>query len=92
MSPWLSSEEWSSLEAYLELTVQDRQRNNDVFYEVAESFAIPIVTAARDTPSARATAAFVIPPSTIAAHRAQRSGPLSRLSTGSSASRCGSRG
>ncbi|MFH1464659.1 MAG: hypothetical protein ABIO70_09755 [Pseudomonadota bacterium] len=39
----------------------------------------PIVTAARDTPSALATSAFVIPPSTMAAHRAHRSGPVSRL-------------
>ncbi len=39
----------------------------------------PIVTAARDTPSTRATSAFVIPDATISAHRAHRSGPVSRL-------------
>lgn len=43
----------------------------------AASFRNPCVTAARLTPSARATCAFVIPPATIAVHRAQRSGPVS---------------
>ena len=33
------------------------------------SLPIPIVTAARLTPSARATSAFIIPPATIAAER-----------------------
>lgn len=42
----------------------------------------PFVTAARLTPSVRATSAFVIPPATIAAHRAQRSGPGWRFGSG----------
>ncbi len=46
---------------------------------VRERFFRPIVTAARLTPSPLATSAFVIPDSTISAHRAHRSGPVSRL-------------
>lgn len=52
----------------------------------------PIVTAARDTPSARATSAFVIPSSTIPAHRAHRSGPVSTLGPSTARSRRPSRG
>ncbi len=33
MSPWLSPEEWSILEAFLDLKVQDRQRSNGAFWE-----------------------------------------------------------
>ncbi len=56
------------------------------------SLRSPIVTAARDTPSRRATSALVIPPSTIAAHRAHRSGPVSRRGAAGAASRWLSRG
>jgi dsRNA-specific ribonuclease len=33
MSPWLSPEEWATLEAFLDLTVQDRERSNGAFWE-----------------------------------------------------------
>ena len=52
------------------------------FYPAASytswSLRRPIVTAARLTPSLLPTCALVIPPATIAAHRAHRSGPDSR--------------
>jgi hypothetical protein len=43
------------------------------------SLPIPIVTAARLTPTCRAASAFVIPLATTAAHRAHRTGPVWRV-------------
>ena len=59
------------------------------------NFLSPIVTAARDTPSCLATSALDIPPATISAHLAHRSGPGSRFGFDTSSStgiRCSPRG
>jgi hypothetical protein len=45
-------------------------------------FRIPCVTATRDTPSARATSALLIPAATSAAQRTQRTGPVSFVAGG----------
>ena len=57
----------------------------------ARSFRSPIVTAARDTPSALATSARVIPLSTMSAHRFHRAGPGLPGGLRDRATRCRSR-